>query len=105
MDKHDRPYNCPVKSCEKLQGFTYPGGLLRPGKIPAQLNGTWEERSSFRLSYFINSSHVALEKNRNPRFSAIYSATEVFMTQDSSTDFADTERFLDARLEDAGNED
>ncbi|KAF2687813.1 ubiquinone biosynthesis protein COQ9 [Lentithecium fluviatile CBS 122367] len=32
--------------------------------------------------------------------SAIYSATEVFMTQDTSKDFADTEQFLDARLED-----
>ncbi|GME24322.1 Ubiquinone biosynthesis protein COQ9 [Neofusicoccum parvum] len=32
--------------------------------------------------------------------SAIYSASEVFMTQDQSTDFKDTERFLDSRLED-----
>ncbi|KAF2835123.1 ubiquinone biosynthesis protein COQ9 [Patellaria atrata CBS 101060] len=32
--------------------------------------------------------------------STIYSATELFMTQDQSTDFKDTERFLDARLED-----
>lgn len=32
--------------------------------------------------------------------SAIYSATEVFMTQDQSTDFRDTENFLDSRLED-----
>jgi len=32
--------------------------------------------------------------------SAIYSASEIFMTQDQSTDFKDTERFLDARLED-----
>lgn len=32
--------------------------------------------------------------------SAIYSATEVFMTQDTSKNFADTERFLDARLAD-----
>lgn len=29
MDKHDRPYRCPHDSCEKLQGFTYSGGLLR----------------------------------------------------------------------------
>lgn len=29
MDKHDRPYKCNVKGCEKLQGFTYAGGLLR----------------------------------------------------------------------------
>ncbi|OMP81550.1 Ubiquinone biosynthesis protein coq9, mitochondrial [Diplodia seriata] len=32
--------------------------------------------------------------------SAIYSASEVFMTQDQSTDYKDTERFLDSRLED-----
>jgi hypothetical protein len=29
MDKHDRPYRCQHKQCEKLQGFTYSGGLLR----------------------------------------------------------------------------
>ncbi|KAH0545113.1 hypothetical protein FGG08_000725 [Glutinoglossum americanum] len=29
MDKHDRPYSCSEPGCEKLQGFTYPGGLLR----------------------------------------------------------------------------
>jgi ubiquinone biosynthesis protein COQ9 len=34
--------------------------------------------------------------------SAIYSASEVFMTQDTSTDFRDTEKFLDDRLEDVG---
>jgi len=32
--------------------------------------------------------------------SAIYSATEVFMTQDTSKNFTDTEQFLDARLAD-----
>ena len=31
--------------------------------------------------------------------SAIYSATEVFMTQDTSKSFIETEKFLDARLE------
>lgn len=30
--------------------------------------------------------------------SAIYAATEVFQTQDQSTDFRDTEKFLDSRL-------
>ncbi|KAI9773004.1 MAG: hypothetical protein M1839_002274 [Geoglossum umbratile] len=29
MDKHERPYSCSEPGCEKLQGFTYPGGLLR----------------------------------------------------------------------------
>ena len=31
--------------------------------------------------------------------SSIYAATEVFQTQDQSTEFKDTERFLDDRLE------
>ncbi|KAI9680325.1 MAG: hypothetical protein M1829_001211 [Trizodia sp. TS-e1964] len=29
MDKHERPYRCNEPGCEKLQGFTYSGGLLR----------------------------------------------------------------------------
>ena len=32
--------------------------------------------------------------------SAIYSATELFMSQDTSKHFAETERFLDSRLSD-----
>lgn len=29
MDKHNRPYVCDEQGCEKIQGFTYSGGLLR----------------------------------------------------------------------------
>ena len=29
MDKHDRPYKCVEPGCDKIQGFTYSGGLLR----------------------------------------------------------------------------
>jgi Zinc finger, C2H2 type len=29
MDKHDRPYKCHEPGCDKIQGFTYSGGLLR----------------------------------------------------------------------------
>ena len=29
MDKHNRPYVCEEPGCEKIQGFTYQGGLLR----------------------------------------------------------------------------
>lgn len=29
MDKHDRPYKCYEPGCDKIQGFTYSGGLLR----------------------------------------------------------------------------
>ena len=29
MDKHERPYKCLERGCERLLGFTYSGGLLR----------------------------------------------------------------------------
>lgn len=29
MDKHNRPYICEERGCEKILGFTYSGGLLR----------------------------------------------------------------------------
>ena len=29
VDKHNRPYICDEAGCEKVQGFTYPNGLLR----------------------------------------------------------------------------
>ena len=29
MDRHERPYKCQAKVCERLPGFTYPGGLRR----------------------------------------------------------------------------
>jgi hypothetical protein len=39
MDKHDRPYKCNVKGCEKLQGFTYSGGLLRHEREVHNMHG------------------------------------------------------------------
>ncbi|KAF1944035.1 hypothetical protein EJ02DRAFT_432805 [Clathrospora elynae] len=39
MDKHDRPYKCIVKGCEKLQGFTYSGGLLRHEREVHKMHG------------------------------------------------------------------
>jgi hypothetical protein len=39
MDKHDRPYKCNVKECEKLQGFTYSGGLLRHEREVHKMHG------------------------------------------------------------------
>ncbi|KAH8725915.1 hypothetical protein GQ44DRAFT_615096 [Phaeosphaeriaceae sp. PMI808] len=39
MDKHDRPYKCNFKGCEKLQGFTYSGGLLRHEREVHKLHG------------------------------------------------------------------
>lgn len=39
MDKHDRPYKCNVKGCEKLQGFTYSGGLLRHEREVHKMHG------------------------------------------------------------------
>jgi hypothetical protein len=29
MDKHERPYKCLEPECDKIEGFTYSGGLLR----------------------------------------------------------------------------
>lgn len=39
MDKHDRPYKCTHKGCEKLQGFTYSGGLLRHEREVHKMHG------------------------------------------------------------------
>jgi hypothetical protein len=39
MDKHDRPYKCLVAGCEKLQGFTYSGGLLRHEREVHKMHG------------------------------------------------------------------
>ncbi|KAL5114168.1 hypothetical protein ACEQ8H_007965 [Pleosporales sp. CAS-2024a] len=39
MDKHDRPYKCTVAGCEKLQGFTYSGGLLRHEREVHKMHG------------------------------------------------------------------
>jgi hypothetical protein len=39
MDKHDRPYKCNIKGCEKLHGFTYSGGLLRHEREVHKMHG------------------------------------------------------------------
>ncbi|KAF2398576.1 hypothetical protein EJ06DRAFT_84282 [Trichodelitschia bisporula] len=39
MDKHDRPYKCEQPGCEKLQGFTYSGGLLRHQREVHKMHG------------------------------------------------------------------
>lgn len=39
MDKHDRPYKCQEPGCEKLQGFTYSGGLLRHQREVHKMHG------------------------------------------------------------------
>ncbi|KAF2276356.1 uncharacterized protein EI97DRAFT_450212 [Westerdykella ornata] len=43
MDKHDRPYICTAKGCEKLRGFTYSGGLLRHEREVHKLHGGTKE--------------------------------------------------------------
>lgn len=44
MDKHDRPYRCPHPQCEKVQGFTYSGGLLRHEReVHGKHGGTKEQ--------------------------------------------------------------
>ena len=44
MDKHERPYRCEDPQCEKLQGFTYSGGLLRHEREVHQKHGGPKER-------------------------------------------------------------
>lgn len=39
MDKHERPYKCLLAGCEKLQGFTYSGGLLRHEREVHKMHG------------------------------------------------------------------
>jgi hypothetical protein len=43
MDKHERPYKCEVSGCEKLQGFTYSGGLLRHQREVHKMHGGAKE--------------------------------------------------------------
>jgi Aberrant zinc-finger len=40
MDKHDRPYKCMEPGCDKIQGFTYSGGLLRHQREVHKKNST-----------------------------------------------------------------
>lgn len=39
MDKHDRPYKCLARGCEKLQGFIYSGALIRHEREIHKKNG------------------------------------------------------------------
>src|ERR1700761_266963 len=43
MDKHERPYKCDAPGCEKLQGFTYSGGLLRHQREVHKMHGGTKE--------------------------------------------------------------
>jgi hypothetical protein len=43
MDKHERPYKCEETGCEKLQGFTYSGGLLRHQREVHKMHGGTKE--------------------------------------------------------------
>jgi hypothetical protein len=43
MDKHERPYKCAHTGCEKLQGFTYSGGLLRHQREVHKMHGGTKE--------------------------------------------------------------
>ncbi|KAJ4330354.1 hypothetical protein N0V95_010069 [Ascochyta clinopodiicola] len=49
MDKHDRPYKCLIKGCEKLQGFTYTGGLPRHEREVHKMHDS--TKSSFFCSF------------------------------------------------------
>ena len=39
MDRHNRPYKCTHKGCERLRGFTYAGGLSRHEREVHKMHG------------------------------------------------------------------
>ena len=74
--------------------------MAQPSYIPASLR----ELAALSDEIWFLAGDTSVDTSwytKRATLSAIYSATDVFMTQDQSTDFKDTERFLDARLEDS----
>ena len=61
MDKHDRPYICNDPGCEKTQGFTYSGGLLRHKR---EVHGKQE---GLRLSFMC--PHTSCKRSSGKGFS------------------------------------
>ncbi|KAF2088671.1 ubiquinone biosynthesis protein COQ9 [Saccharata proteae CBS 121410] len=73
--------------------------MAQPSYIPASL----AELAKLADEIWYLSGDTSVDSSwytKRGSLSTIYSTTEVFMTQDQSTDFKDTERFLDSRLED-----
>ncbi|KAF2876775.1 COQ9-domain-containing protein [Massariosphaeria phaeospora] len=74
--------------------------MAQPSYVPASL----DELAQLADEIWFLAGDKSVDSSwytKRASLSAVYSATEVFMTQDTSKDFVETEKFLDARLEDA----
>ncbi|KAI9790958.1 MAG: hypothetical protein M1835_000608 [Candelina submexicana] len=65
MDKHERPYRCKMVGCEKLQGFTYSGGLLRHEREVHKKHGGPKERMMCPYPDCKRSSGVGFTRKEN----------------------------------------
>lgn len=73
--------------------------MAQPSYVPASLAEL--ARLSDEIWYLAGDTSVdASWYTKRATLSAIYSAAELYQTQDTSADFKDTEQFLDTRLED-----
>lgn len=68
MDKHERPYVCTVRGCEKVQGFTYSGGLLRHEREVHGKHGG--PRNA------LNCPHASCKRNKGKGFSRLENLQE-----------------------------
>ncbi|QDS71749.1 hypothetical protein FKW77_009008 [Venturia effusa] len=71
--------------------------MAQPTHIPSSTTELWRLADEI---WFL-AGDVSVDTSwytKRASLSAIYAATEVFQTQDQSTEFRDTEAFLDARL-------
>jgi len=72
--------------------------MAQPSYIPASTSELW----SLADEIWFLAGDTALDTSwytKRASLSAVYAAAEVFQTQDLSTEFKDTEKFLDARLD------
>jgi len=73
--------------------------MAQPSYVPASLAEL--ARLADEIWYLAGDKSVDSSwYTKRTSLSAIYSATEVFMTQDTSENFTETEQFLDSRLAD-----
>lgn len=68
MDKHERPYVCSHKECEKVQGFTYSGGLLRHEREVHGKHGGPKKA--------LNCPHASCKRNKGKGFSRLENLQE-----------------------------
>ena len=74
--------------------------MAHPAYVPASLAEL--ARLADEIWYLAGDTSVDSSwYTKRASLSAIYASTEVFMTTDQSTGFAETEEFLERRLEDA----